>query len=173
MAKTDKTSMTDAIMQNYPWSTETLAEELDMNLPTFRVWKAKVEKEGKITKPAIGSLLCVQDPEFKHCLRYSDEYLEKLKIVRGNSATRRRRTGGSSNGYTGSTSSLKHAVIQINVPIFDKVIADLIMKKFGDVRGIEEHLKDHIRNIATPALTKLEELKRRHEEELQEILANF
>lgn len=159
--------LADALVENYPWTSNTIAEELGMNLATFRVWKNKIEKEEKIKRPAAPSLLCIQDPESKNKLRYSDEYLGKLKEVRNKTPRR-----ASRNGMTHSTSDLKHALVKITVPIFDKTIADFVLKKFKDQRGVEEHLKDHLRALATPTLNKMEELKKRFEKEMQELMSN-
>lgn len=158
MAK--KTVMEDALVNNYPWTTNTIAEELGMKLNYFRVWKAKIEKDKKIAAPAIGSLFCMQDPTSKNRLLYSDAYVDKLREIRGGTARRDRIVQA-------AEMSMKNAVMKLTIPIFDKNIADIITKKFKTEAALQEHLKDYIKKMAVPALKRIEEIKARYERDLQ------
>lgn len=161
MSKPNSTVMEETMKDNFPWTAETIASELDMPLSSFRVWKNKMEKDGKLKRPQVNSLFCIQDPESKNRLLYSAAYLDKLKEIRDGNVKRSRRS---------VESSMKHAILKIVIPIFDKNVADYIIRKFKDEKGLEEHLKNHIKDMALPVLSKLEELKRRHAEELEQAL---
>lgn len=162
MAQSDKTVVSNALASNFPWTTESMAEDLGMELSSFRVWKNKVEKENKLAKAKVGSLLCIQDPESMKRLRYSDSYYDKIKLLRGSVSKRQSRKVQSAMG---------HSIYTIHVPIFDKTVADFLMKKFKDERGIETHLRDHLRNLASPMLSKMEELKQKFEREMESLMS--
>lgn len=161
--KVDNTTvMSMAMADKFPWTAELMAEEFGMNLAYFRAWKQKAEKEGKVTKPAIGSLLCIKDPELATRLRYSDAYFDKLKVLRGPILKKKEV----------NASALQHAKIKITVPVFDETVARFLLKKFADEKGIEEYLKTHLFELAKPALNKMDELKKRYEKEMAELLGN-
>ncbi len=151
--------MRDALIDNYPWTIDAIAEELGMSTAYFRVWKIKIEKDSKIAKPAIGSLLCIQDPTSKNRLLFSDAYMDKLRELRGHTERRSRI-------IKSAEMSLKSAVMKLTVPIFDKNIADIIMKKFKDEAGIQKYLSNVLTKTAIPAMKRIEEIKKRYEEEL-------
>lgn len=153
-----------AMAENFPWTTESMAEELNMELSSFRVWKNKVEKENKIAKPKIGSLLCIQDPQSNKRIRYSDDYFAKIKELRGNVKARNSRK---------NQSALGHAIITVQVPIFDKTVASFLMRKFTDERGIETHLRDHLKSLATPMLGEIEKLKIEFDKKMEQLLASL
>lgn len=161
MAK-DGNTITAAMAKQFAWTTEELAEELGMNLNTFRVWKNKMEKEKKITKPAIPSMYCIKDPDNGLRLRYSDSYLAKLKEAREGSPRRAKR-GSKNVGY-------QHAILKLNIPVFDEVVAEFLKNKFKDSEGIEKYLKDHLHQISAPAISRIDEIKRKFEEDMRNAL---
>lgn len=158
-----KTVMTEAIEKSYSWTTESIAEDLGMKPAYFRVWKTKIEQDGKIAKPAIGSLLCIQDPDSGNRLLYSDAYVDKLRELRGKVNKRDRILAT-------AEKSLKNAILKITVPVFDQNIADVLMRRFKTEEGIQEHFKDHIKDMAIPALKKIEAIKKKYEEEMRRAL---
>jgi len=160
--KQGATAMSTAMIEKFPWTSDTLAEELGMPVPSFRAWKMKAEQTGKIAKPARGSLLCIEDPEVKMRLRYSDAYLDKLKALRGN--VRKQEP---------NVSAMQHAKLKVTIPVFDDQVAKFLVKKFKDEKGIEEYLKTHLLSLAKPALNKIEEIKKKYEAELAEAMSSF
>lgn len=159
---TTKKAAEAASTKNYPYTTEDLAKELGMSLGSFRVWKIKAEADGKIKKPAQPSHLCIQDPESKNRLLYSEKYFESLKALRSDVKTRAKKGT--------SQSALKHAVMIVKVPVFDEKIAELLNKKFGNESGIEKFLREKLTESVKSALGKIEELKKKHEQEMKEAL---
>lgn len=157
--------ISEAMINNFHLTSEDLAEELGMELSYFRVWKNKMEKAEKLVRPAVGSLLCIPDPQMGNRLLYSEAYLEKLKEVRGTNKIHKRKSA--------IENSLKNAVMKITVPLFDQNIVNIILTKFKDEEGIQTHLRDHLKDLAIPALNKLEEIKKRHEKEMLEIMAEL
>lgn len=162
MAKEDKTVMSAAMAEKFPWTTEGLAEELGMSVNTFRVWKNKMEKFKKLAKPAIPSMYCMKDPDSGLRLRYSDAYLDKLREARTDNKKRAKRD---------TSSAAHHAILKLNVLVFDQVVADYLLRKFKNSSGIEEHIKDYIKDLVSPTINKIAEIKRRHEEELRNAMA--
>lgn len=169
MGKKDVTTVGDAMAKKYPYTAEDIANQFEMNPDSFRVWKSKLEKSGKIAKPQIPSLFCIQDPESKNRLLYSEEYLKKIQELRAKTP---RRVRGGKMELT-RKASLKSAIMTILVPIHDENIVAYIKRKFKDEGGIEKHLRNHIKDLAVPALSKIEELKRRHAKELEDAFANL
>jgi hypothetical protein len=66
----------------------------------------------------------------------------------------------------------KNAQFVIKVPIYDKQVADILTKKLGGEREIQQYLRDKLDEVSKPALTKIEQLKQRHAQELQAALDN-
>lgn len=161
-------TMASAFADQYPLTSDQIALELGMELATFRVWKNKLEASGILTKPKIGGHLCIQDPNSRNRILYSQEYLERLKEIRNRMPTRRKNKTGLNKSL-----SLKNALMRVTVPIFDPNIVNVIKKKFNDESGLEDHLRDHINSIAFPALNKIEELKRKHAQELEDMLKDL
>lgn len=149
-----------AMSDKFPWTTDTLASELGMPVNSFRAWKIKAEKDGKIKKPAVGSLLCIVDPNQKGRHLYSDAYLDKLKAARGNVMRK----------AAPATSSMGLAKLKVTVPVFDEVVANFLLRKFSNEKGLEDHLRTYLIDLARPTLSKMEELRKRHEREMAELL---
>ncbi len=141
------TTIGSAMVDKFPWTINSIAEELGMPIPSFRVWKQKMEKEDKIARPAVNSLLCIADPDYRNRLLYSDEYMNKLRELRGNVRTHRKSSDV-------SESSLKHAKLQILVPIFDENVVKFLLKKYEDERGIQEYLKSHVIELVQPVMNE-------------------
>lgn len=155
-------NLSDAMIENFPWTTETIVKELGMEISSFRTWKNKMEKEGKLTAPKVPSTLCINDPDAKNRKLYSDEYMKRLRALREGTAKRNKRGT--------SVSALKHSALTLQVPIFDKAIAELMLNKFGSKESAEAHLRDVVRDIASPALGQIEQLKQQFEESMARIL---
>lgn len=158
----------EAFVDAYPFTTDQIAHELQMEVPTFRVWKNKLETSGVLTRPKIGSHLCIQDPHSRNRILYSEEYVNRLKEVRDKMPRR-----GKNKEHVYKEASLKNALMKVIVPIFDPNIVSFITKKFKDEAGLENYLRSHINSIAVPVLSKIEELKRKHAQELEEMMAEF
>lgn len=158
----NSTSMANAMVDKYPWTVNAIADDLRMPLPSFRVWKLKMEKEGKILKPAINSLLCIPDPESRNRLLYSDDYVSKLRELRGQTRPKR----------TSDEMSLRNAKLKVLVPVYDENVAKFLLKKFGDEQGIQEYLKSHVIGLVKPVMNEIEELKREFERKMNELLGN-
>ncbi len=161
-------TMQEAFVDQYPYTTDLIANELKMEIATFRVWKNKMETSGVLTRPKLGGHLCIQDPSSKNRILYSQEYVDRLKEVREKQP---KRSKNKEEVY--KAVSLKNALMRITVPIFDPNIASFVKKKFNDELGLENYLRDHINSIAIPTLSKIEELKRKHAQELEEAMKDI
>lgn len=150
----------EAMAKNYPWTSEQLAQELDMSLASYRVWKNKLEKSEKLTKPKVGSLLCIKDPDMGTRLLYSDKYLEKLKEVR---------TSGPKRAKHGK--AVSKSVLSFKVNIFDNQIASFLMSRFKTEENLEAHVKNELEKLAKPSISKMDELRRKYEEEMQKLIS--
>lgn len=168
MAKKTTTVMEKAMSEKYPYTTEDLSRELRMKLNFFRVWKSKLESTKKIARPAVNSLLCIQDPTSKNRLLYSEEYLNRLQKLRDEMPRRNR-----DKDALAKVASLKTALMTVTVSIHDENVLSFVRSKFKDEAGLEKHLKDHIYDLAKPALSKIEELKKKHRQELEEAMMNL
>lgn len=161
-------TMEAAFVDQYPYTTDHIANELHMEIGTFRVWKNKMESSGVLIRPKLGGHLCIQDPSSRNRILYSQEYVDRLKEVRERSPKRMR-----NKEEIYRESSLKNALMKITIPIFDPNIVSFIRNKFNDEAGLESHLKEHINNLAIPALSRIEELKKKHAQELEEMMREF
>lgn len=157
----------NAFVDAYPFTTDQIAHELKMEVPTFRVWKNKLETTGVLTRPKLGGHLCIQDPHSKNRILYSEEYVERLKEIRERMPRRIKKEQAYRDG------SMKNALMKVTIPIFDPNIMNFIKKKFNGEIGLETYLRDHINSIAFPVLNKIEELKKKHAKELEEALKEF
>lgn len=162
--KVESTTMSRAMADKYPWTADSIAEEFGMPVASFRAWKMKLEKDGKIAKPAVKSLLCIPDPEIPKRFRYSDSYMQKLRALRGKVTPRRKEI---------APSAMQHAKLKILVPVFDDTVAKFLLKKFGDERGLQNYLRNHLVEISKPAISKIEELRRKFEEDMAELLGSM
>lgn len=160
------TATGEALMKNFPWTIQGIADELDMPLSSFRVWKNKMEKDKKLPRPKVGSLLCQHDPSSKLILRFSDKYFDNIKELRDAAPKRNKREQV-------SKASLEKAILKIMVPIFDPNVADILLKKFKDENGIQQYFKDQVRLLTGSVMSRLEEIKKRQREEIEQALANL
>lgn len=158
----------EAFVDAYPFTTDQIAHELQMEVPTFRVWKNKLETSGVLTRPKLGGHLCIQDPHSKKRLLYSEEYVSRLKEIRERMPNKRR-----NKEIVYKEASLKNALMKVTIPIFDPDIVTFIKKKFNGEMGLENYLRGHINSMAVPALSKIEELKKKHAQELEEAMQQF
>lgn len=95
---------------------------------------------------------------------YSPAYVDLIKKAKEGSA---RKTKGS------SKSSMKHAVLKVTVPIFDQQIASLLQKKFPTESAMTKFLQEKLTETVKGSLSRIEELKRKHAQEMQEALSNL
>lgn len=159
IGKDEISAMGEAIKNQFHWTTEDIAKELGMSIGAFRVWKQKAEKAKKVIKPAKGSLFCIVNPDKGNQLLYSDAYVEKLREVRGSKPAKQIQV-----------SSMAYAKLKLTVPVFDGTVAQFLLKKFKDQKGVEDYLKNHLIDISKPVLAKLEEAKRRYDQEVAELI---
>lgn len=67
----------------------------------------------------------------------------------------------------------KDAVLVVKVPIYDKQVAEFLLRKFKTMEEIQKFLRIQLENTYRPAMKKLEELRGRHQRELEEAMASL
>jgi hypothetical protein len=152
-------------LSKYPYSIEDLASKFQTTVNTFRVWKSKMEKRGHLPKRASS------DPAFATKLpnstkiRYSQTYLSTILQVREVTPKRRSRT----NGGTTPVKTGKGLTFNVRIPD-DGVLLEFLLKTFGHRKAIEGYLTNHLMKLAEPTLSKIRDLKAKHEAELQDLI---
>ena len=145
------------------WYTfEEFAAELKVTASNLRQYLRNGLIKKRFAKPTRSQ--CQSDPTNTVRNLYSPEYVEIIK---------RTREGVRRGRKQGSRSATQHAVVMVNVPVFDATIAELLLKKFGGDAEIERFLRDTLTESVRPALQRIEDLKQRHEREMQDALSNL
>jgi hypothetical protein len=87
---------------------------------------------------------------------YSRDYVD---LVKGIIETRRKRRNVKD--WSAAMAGAKSAKLQVQVTLFDPIICDVLMKKFGSQEAIGSYMKDHLEGLIKPALSKLAEFRRK------------
>jgi hypothetical protein len=62
------------------------------------------------------------------------------------------------------------ALIKFTVSIHDPLTAEFLKMKLGEAEAIQQWVSEQLNSLAQPALEKIAELKKKHEEEMSKIL---
>lgn len=67
----------------------------------------------------------------------------------------------------------KNAALVIEVPVYDREVAELLQKMLNGPDGIQTYLRQKLDEVVKPAQSKLNALKKQYESEMEQLLRNL